>query len=128
MLRVSTRTVWMESKKMFPDAFRKICPHSQKRCLLSKCFWQEAGLSSPGQGLWKLASPHLPEPWGEAGQLFVTNSDCPLAAMWVSTNTQLPHGQTKALVPGSEGRAPWTYRWIVDASRQVLRLRGDPGD
>lgn len=73
---------------MFLGTFGQSCPHSQKRCLLSKQFWQGAGISSPGQGFWKLANFHLPEPQ-EAGRLlpFVTGSDCLPAAARVSPDT-----------------------------------------
>lgn len=74
---------------MFLGTFGQSCPHSQKRCLLSKQFWQGAGISSPGQGFWKLANFHLPEPQEEAGRLlpFVTGSDCLPAAARVSPDT-----------------------------------------
>lgn len=77
---------------MFLGTSGQSCPHSQKLCLLSKQFWQGAGIGSPGQGFWKLASFHLPEPQEEAGRLlpFVTSSDCLLAAVRVSPNTQHP--------------------------------------
>lgn len=82
----------MERGKMFLGAFGQSCVHSQKRCLLSKQFWQGAGTGSRGQGFWKLASFHLPEPQEEAGRLlpFVTGSDCLPAAVRVSPNTQHP--------------------------------------
>lgn len=110
----------MESGKMFLGAFGQSCPHSQKRCLLSKQFWQGANTGSPGQGFWKLASFHLPEPQEEAGRLlpFVTGSDCLLAAVRVSPNTQCPASvpcadQTPG--PRPQGQDSWMLR-IQDTS------------
>lgn len=102
----------MESGKMFLGAFGQSCPHSQKRCLLSKQFWQEARIGSPGQGFWKLANFHLPEPQEEAGRLlpFVIGSDCLPAAVRGSPNIQYPVSvpcadQTPG--PKAQGQGSW---------------------
>lgn len=110
----------MESGKMFLGAFGQSCPHSQKRCLLSKQFWQGASIGSPDQGFWKLASFHLPEPQEEAGRLlpFVTGSDCLLAAVRESPNTQCPASVPYAnQTPGPrpQGQDSWMLR-IQDTS------------
>lgn len=88
MLRVSPR-LWMQSREKVLGAFRQSRPHSQQVCLLSEHFWQGASFSSPGQGVWNLASPHLPEP-EVAGrwQALVINSVCLPVAVEVRPNPQ----------------------------------------